>query len=243
MVKAVNDFSRITVPKGAGMIITEKRYEGFQQWSSSDETLPKSDRKLLDFRSWYGRPTPFREQYPEERIICVLQGSMEVEIECLKLRRFFCRAGEQFIVPAHSRAAFLGSKGCYTAHFPIRSGVKTIEVVTSGKPNNFAKWLFRGFGLGTKECAIIAWEEGGQSDPHDHSDAELQGVYKGRLRQHYYDNGIPCTALHLAGHVTEIPAGREHIVEADVKSISMMYYFNGPVAMNILPDFALVKAV
>ena len=223
------------------MQITHLFERQFTQWTAFDKTLPDhSCQEILSMRAWNGETLIPMERYAEDRIVCVLWGCVSITIETKKIKRSLHARGSQFVIPAHSNIRFSTDNECMTAHFPRRQNMDTIETVTTFKEGNFTKWLFRGFGLGNREAAIIAWEQSGQSDPHDHSKAELQGVLSGRLHQHFWMDACPVRTVHYAGTVTHIPAGRKHVVRAPVKTVSMMYYYEGPVLMNTLSDFVLV---
>ncbi len=223
------------------MQIVQLSERPFTQWTAFDETLPgHSCQEILSMRIWNGRVPIARERYAEDRIVCVLRGCISISTETKKIKRSFHAPGSQFVIPAHSNIRFSADSECMTVHFPWRQNMGTIETAATSKKGNFAKWLFRGFGLGDREAAIIAWERSGQSEPHDHSNAEFQGVFSGRLHQHFWMDECPARTIHDAGTVAHIPAGRRHVVRAPVEAVSMMYYYEGPVQMNTLSDFVLV---
>lgn len=211
---------------------------GYDEWTSLDETLPPENQEILRFRRWSTRQLPTWERCPQDQIICVLEEPMRMSIQDNKVREHAYQAGDQFIVPAHSGATFFPNKGC-TVHFPTHCGMKTVEVVVSEKEHHFKKYLFRNLCLGKREAALIFWDAFGHSDCHDHSDHELQAVYDGALLERFEEDGQLREAFHKRDSIVHIPKGRVHIVEAMTESVSMMYYYNGPVAMNILHDFTL----
>ena len=222
--------------------LIRKNPEGSTQWTFLDERPLWDDREIFILRSWpLDRGSV--EAFLDDRILIVLAESLEVIFEDNKLRHLICKAGQQIVVPGKTALRFRPEQGCLMANFPRRPCIAKIDVSLHEKKGHMRKWLFKNFGRGNEEAAAFLWNEGGQSDPHGHGGPEITWVLDGELREHYWDKDVSCEAIYIAGKEFLVHPEREHVIQARLRSLSVIHYPEGPVPPIPLREFKMPKAL